>query len=155
MGTLECAFTNSPAPGRGPAVSMLPMTLSTLHAFLVGPSAVRLHAPQAPHARHAPVVARTLNFVATLEVKTSPFAASSPSVGEWFASEEALKILMSQAESARRLTLDEKQQRWLVTTPCETWASNTPHASSQFLTPVLCSSGSSFPAWSHGPRRSW
>jgi hypothetical protein len=94
------------------------VALSTIHAFLVGPSAVRLHAPQAPHARHAPVVARTLNFVATLEVKTSPFAASSPSVGEWFASEEALTILMSQAESARRLTVDEKQQRWLVTTPC-------------------------------------
>jgi len=93
--------------------------LSTVHAFLVGPSAVRLHAPQAPHARHAPVVARTLNFVATLEVKTSPFAASSPSVGEWFASEEALTILMSQAESARRLTVDEKQQRWLVTTPIQ------------------------------------
>ena len=116
---------------------MLSISLSTIHAFLVGPSAVRLHAPQAPHARHAPVVARTLNFVATLEVKTSPFAASSPSVGEWFASEEALTILMSQAESARRLTVDEKQQRWLVTTPCVSGLPTRLMPSSQFLTRPL------------------
>ena len=115
--------------------TMLSLALSTIHAFLVGPSAVRLHAPQAPHARHAPVVARTLNFIATLEVKTSPFAASSPSVGEWFASEEALTILMSQAESARRLTVDEKQQRWLVTTPCVSGLPTRLMPSSQFLTP--------------------
>lgn len=116
---------------------MLSIALSTYHAFLVGPSAVRLHAPQAHHARHAPVVARTLNFVATLEVKTSPFAASSPSVGEWFATEEALTILMSQAESARRLTVDEKQQRWLVTTPCVSGLPTRLMPSSQFLTRPL------------------
>ena len=116
---------------------MLSIALSTIHAFLVGPSAVRLHAPHSPHARHAPVVARTLNFVATLEVKTSPFAASSPSVGEWFASEEALTILMSQAESARRLTVDEKQQRWLVTTPCVSGLPTRLIPSSQFLTRPL------------------
>ena len=166
---MECEFTNRPESRAWLrslcCLSMLPMTLSTLHAFLVGPSAVRLHAPQAPHARHAPVVARTLNFVATLEVKTSPFAASSPSVGEWFASEEALTILMSQAESARRLTVDEKQQRWLVTTPCVSGLPTRLMPSSQFLTrPLFFSillysslffSGSSFLAWSHVPRRSW
>ena len=102
-------------------VSML--TASALLAAPLTELASR-HLHTARLARHAPLVARELNFVAALEVKTSPFAATSPLIGQWFASEAAIKILMSQAESSRRLAggIGDTRQQWLVTTPCEKWA---------------------------------
>ena len=71
--------------------------------------------------RSSGIVARELTFAAALEVTTAPFAASAErSVGEWLGNEDALKILMSQAESARRLDAGgDVQQRWEVNTPID------------------------------------
>ena len=72
--------------------------------------------------RHAPVVARDLAFVADLEVATEPFSIGSKPVGEWFGQEEALKILMSQAESSKRLDGGDAKstlQKWQVNTPID------------------------------------
>lgn len=71
-------------------------------------------------ARHGFVIAREVNFVANLEVVTQPFVISDgASIGSWFANDESLKILMSQAESSRRVggSSGEAQQQWLVSTP--------------------------------------
>ena len=71
--------------------------------------------------RHAAVIARDLAFVASLEVATEPFAVSRP-LGEWFQQEEALQILMSQAEATRRLDGGDARataQQWEVTTPIQ------------------------------------
>ena len=71
-------------------------------AAFVAPPPHRLRTGSA--ARHAPVVARELAFVADLEVKTEPFAlVESKPIGKYFGREDALKILMSQAESSKRL----------------------------------------------------
>ena len=97
--------------------------------FLLQPFPITASLVTAPHqslhpARHGCVVARELSFVANLEVVTEPFEVGTKPVGEWFAQEEALKILMSQAESSRRLDsagVDPggDMQRWEVITPIQ------------------------------------
>mmetsp|Transcript_45008 Transcript_45008/g.105150 ORF Transcript_45008/g.105150 Transcript_45008/m.105150 type:complete len:236 (-) Transcript_45008:78-785(-) len=73
-------------------------------------------------ARHCTPYARDLAFVAGLVVATEPFAVGEKPIGSWFAEEQALSILMSQAESARRLDSggrDASVQRWKVATGIE------------------------------------
>ena len=71
--------------------------------------------------RHGAVVARDLSFVADLTVRTEPFAIGTKPLGEFFKEEEALKILMSQAESSKRLDSGDSDtaQRWEVATPIQ------------------------------------
>ena len=143
---VHCAFTNCPATRAWPRGQHA--AYDALHASRLLGGPISRPAPRASSASRAPCTGRRPHSQLRGHARGEDLSLCCLLAISW-------RVLMSQAESARRLTLDEKQQRWLVTTPCETWASNTPHASSQFLTPVLCSSGSSFPAWSHGPRRSW
>lgn len=72
--------------------------------------------------RHASPLAREVTFVGSLEVFSEPFAVGPRPVGDWFAQEEALRILMSQAEASTRLdagTGSASVQRWEVTTPIQ------------------------------------
>lgn len=80
-----------------------------------------VHRSPASTARHGEVVARDLAFVASLDVATEPFAESKP-LGEWFAEQKSLEILMSQAESTRRLDGGDAgaaTQKWEVATPIQ------------------------------------
>ena len=81
-----------------PRRSML-ASIALATALVVAPP----HGPTTVVARSSAIVARELSFVADLEVKTEPFAQGAKPVGEWLATEEALKTLMSQAESSIRL----------------------------------------------------
>ena len=73
--------------------------------------------------RHAEVIARELTFAADLTVTTDPFTvSSSKGLGEFFSQPEALQILMSQAESSKRLDAGDataSAQTWEVNTPIE------------------------------------
>jgi len=93
--------------------------IASATAFVASPPLAR---PDTTYAdRHGAVVARQLAFVADLTVETEPFKVGAKSVGEWLAQEDALKILMSQAESSRRLDNGESStaQRWEVATPIQ------------------------------------
>ena len=75
-----------------------------------------------PAHRARGIVARELAFVADLEVQTEPFAEGSKPIGSWFAQEEALTILMSQAESSKRIDgggPGAVMQQWEVATPIQ------------------------------------
>ena len=89
-------------------------------SFVVSPPLAR-HAA-GPATRHPAVVLREVQFVADLRVQTEPFKPGTKSIGDFFTEPEALRILMSTAESARRLDGgDEKAttQRWEVVTPIQ------------------------------------
>jgi hypothetical protein len=72
--------------------------------------------------RHRPVVARDITFAAELQVGSEPFTLGSKPLTKWFAQPEALSILMSQAESSRRLDdgdVTAISQQWEVVTPIQ------------------------------------
>jgi len=116
-------------------------------------------------ARHATPVARELAFVANYEAVTEPFPVGAKPIGEWFAEDQAIRILMSQAESSRRVDAGgprSKVQRWEVTTPIDfpgmvarsetsmdiTINSETPlFTVSSGLSKTVCEGG---PAWARG-----
>ena len=77
-------------------------------------------APAGP--RHSRVVAREVTFTADLDVTSEPFTVGSKTVGDFFAQPEGLQVLMSQAESSRRLDTagdGAVKQRWEVATPIQ------------------------------------
>ena len=105
---------------------LLAFLLHSSTAFTLARAPVLNGHPLAPatRARHHAVVAREIAFVAQSEARCEPFAATrARPLGDWFAQEDALRILMSQAESCRRLDEDappgSETQRWEVITPIE------------------------------------
>jgi len=101
-----------------PSQSMYLLLGITVPALVTPPLLSRFPSTRARSA----VVARDLAFVAQLEVATDPFEAGAKPVGGWFEQAEALQILMSQAESSRRLDGGDgasTAQRWEVTTPIQ------------------------------------
>ncbi|EOD20376.1 hypothetical protein EMIHUDRAFT_117574 [Emiliania huxleyi CCMP1516] len=105
---------------------LLTWLLHSSTAFTLARAPVLNGHPLAPatRARHHAVVAREIAFVAQSEARCEPFAATrARPLGDWFAQEDALRILMSQAESCRRLDEDappgSETQRWEVVTPIE------------------------------------
>jgi hypothetical protein len=89
-------------------------------SFVVSPPLAR-HAGN-PASRHLAVVLRDVTFSADLTVETEPFKPGTKPIGDFFTEPEALRILMSQAESSRRLDGgDEKAttQKWEVVTPIQ------------------------------------
>lgn len=82
--------------------------------------------PLARHAatptRHSAIVLRDVTFAAALTVETEPFKVGAKPIGDFFLEPEALRVLMSQAESAKRLDGgDDKAtiQAWEVVTPIQ------------------------------------
>lgn len=70
------------------------------------------------HQRHAQPLSAEITFKARSEVASPPFSLGSKPVGDFFAEEDALRVLMSQADSSQRLDHGESknQQRWEVFT---------------------------------------
>ena len=100
---------------------MLPLVCISI-GLVVHPMAVHVSRHGLMRHRAGGIVARELAFVADLEVETEPFAIGSKPLGDWFAREEALTILMSQAESSKRIddgAPDSTVQRWEVATPIQ------------------------------------
>merc|ERR1712087_223780 len=112
------ALLCSPAASLSVMSNFWILTVSTAAALHVQPICLRAKTP----GRHHSPSAREIAFVADLEVVTEPFSVGAKSIGDWFQDDQALQILMSQAESAHRLDagdMNENMQRWEVATPIE------------------------------------